>query len=109
MILHLCPKKHWGEAQLEGEYRPASLEIEGFIHCSRPEQILDVANRFYSGQQDLVLLWVELERLQPEVLWEPADGDEFPHIYGPINLDAIIAVVPFIPDDDGRFRQFSRP
>lgn len=108
VILHLCPRTVWEKAKKEGVYQPESLELEGFIHCSRLVQILDVANRFYFREKDMLLLWVELKLLQPEVRWEPADGDDFPHVYGPINLDAVIAVTPFAPDDDGRFRQFPR-
>lgn len=108
VILHLCPRTVWEKAKKEGVYQPASFELEGFIHCSRLEQILVVANRFYFGENDLLLLWVELERLQSEVRWEYADGDNFPHIFGPINLDAISAVTPFIPEGDGRFQQFPR-
>lgn len=105
-VLHLCGRGEWESAQTVGEFRAESLSTEGFIHCSRPEQILDVANRFYPGRQDLVFLKIQLMHLKPEILWESSDGDEFPHIYGPVNLDAIQAAVPFEPDADGKFRQF---
>jgi len=105
IILHLCNRKEWEKAQAEGEYRPASLETEGFIHASRPEQILGVANRYYRGAVDLVLLQIEAHLLQAEIRWEATDGDEYPHIYGPINLEAITAVLPIIADQDGEFRQ----
>jgi uncharacterized protein (DUF952 family)/predicted acetyltransferase len=108
VILHLCPRTVWEKAKKEGVYQPASLVLEGFIHCSRLVQILDVANRFYLGEIDLLLLWIDLERLQPEVRWESVDGDEFPHVFGPINLDTISAVTPFIPEGDGRYKQFPR-
>jgi uncharacterized protein (DUF952 family) len=105
MIVHICERDAWEVAQTAGEYRPASVGVEGFIHASKPNQVLGVANRFYQGRQDLLLLWIDLQRLGPELRYEPADGDLFPHIYGALNLDAVIAVSSFPPDADGIFRQ----
>jgi len=105
-ILHLCTRQDWDAAQAQGEFRPDSLAVEGFIHCSRPEQILDVANRYYKGIEGMLLLKIERERVVPEIVWEASDGDDFPHIYGPINIEAITAVIPFSPDADGKFRKF---
>lgn len=105
-ILHLCKKQEWKDAQSAGEYRAASLEAEGFIHCSRAEQILDVANQFYRGDTSLVLLVIERSQLESTIRWDYVDADDFPHIYGPINLEAITAVLRYKPDVDGKFRQF---
>ena len=105
MIVHICDRAAWDEAQKMGEYRPESLTVEGFIHASQPGQVLGVANRFYLGRQDLLLLWIDQERVRPDIRYEPADGDLFPHIYGAINLDAVVAVFPFPPDTDGMFHQ----
>jgi uncharacterized protein (DUF952 family) len=105
MILHICTRQDWEKALVDGKYRPASLEIEGFIHGSRPEQILGVANRFYRGNAELVLLVLDPSHLNAEVRWETADGDVYPHIYGPLNLDAVITVLSFSANEDGQFRQ----
>lgn len=105
MLLHICSCKDWETAQTQGEYRPVSLETEGFIHASRPDQILGVANRFYRGNNDLLLLAIEPRRLLASIRWESVDGDKYPHIYGPINLDAVVAITNFSPDEDGEFRQ----
>jgi uncharacterized protein (DUF952 family) len=83
-----------GEGTGRREYRPPSLETEGFIHASRPEQIMGVTNRFYRGNPELLLLVLDLRRLHAEVRWETADGEVYPHVYGPINLEAIAAVLP---------------
>ena len=104
-ILHLCPRGEWVSAQAAGEYRAASLRAEGFIHCSRPGQILKVVNTFYRQVPDLVLLWLNPRKLTAELRWEAADGDEFPHLYGPLNLDAVIRVRDFLPDADGVYRK----
>jgi uncharacterized protein (DUF952 family) len=103
-ILHICPHAEWLAALASGVYRAPSLETEGFVHCSRPEQVLPVANRFYQETPDLVLLWIEVELLQSEVRWEAAEGGElFPHVYGPVELDAVSAVTQLIPDPDGSY------
>ncbi|MBT3392294.1 MAG: DUF952 domain-containing protein [Chloroflexi bacterium] len=104
VIVHLCTRADWEVAQRAGAYRAASLESEGFIHCSRPDQIFKVVNTFYQQIPDLVLLWLEPEKIAAEIRWEAADGDEFPHIYGPLNLDAVIRVSDFLPDADGVYR-----
>ncbi|KAA3642779.1 MAG: DUF952 domain-containing protein [Chloroflexi bacterium] len=103
-ILHICAKDDWQQATARGEYLADSLENEGFIHCSRSEQVEKVANSFYVGLPGLVLLHIDADRLTAEVKWEAADGDEFPHIYGPINLDAVVEIEEFEPGEDGLFK-----
>jgi uncharacterized protein (DUF952 family)/nitroreductase len=108
-IVHLTTRQAWDLAQEIGEYRAASLETEGFIHCSRPDQVLEVANRFYRGLADPVLLWIGPLLVKAEIRWEAADGDFFPHIYGPVNLDAIKEVQDLYPDPDGVYRKKTSP
>jgi uncharacterized protein (DUF952 family) len=107
MIYHITSKQEWASAQQNGEYSAPSLSTEGFIHCSTAAQVVHVANAFYRGRNDLVLLQLAEDRIKSQVKWEapagpPADGisesDLFPHIYGPINLDAIASVLTFQPD-----------
>jgi len=109
IIGHLCEQQAWQAAQAAGEYHTPSLEQEGFIHCSRPDQILWVANQFYPGNPELVVLWIDPGQVQPEVRWESADAQTFPHIYGPLNLEAVLAVQNFSPDPDGVFRRLPVP
>ena len=102
MIFHITTQMAWDDAQNSGEYRAASLLTEGFIHCSTLAQVLPVANNFYKGQDGLVLLSIEPTLLSSELKWEAPsggtpppgvpEGDLFPHIYGPINLDAVVSV-----------------
>lgn len=107
MILHITSKAEWLEAQSRGEYVAPSLQSEGFIHCSTEKQVLHVANAFYRGRTDLVLLQLDETKLTSALKWEPPAGppapgispaDKFPHIYGPINLAAVSAVFDFPPD-----------
>ena len=105
MILHITSRAEWNEAQTRGEYVAPSLKIEGFIHCSTEKQVLHVANAFYRGRTDLVLLMIDEAKLKPGLKWEapaaagPAPGisesDSFPHIFGPINLTAVASVLDF--------------
>ncbi|OGO12794.1 MAG: protein-(glutamine-N5) methyltransferase, release factor-specific [Chloroflexi bacterium RBG_19FT_COMBO_50_10] len=108
-IIHLCQQFEWQAAQEEGIFMSKSLHQEGFIHCSEPEQILQVANRFYQGIPELVLLWIDPEKITAEIRWESTDGTLFPHIYGPINLDAVISYTDFKPDIDGIYRVIQFP
>ena len=107
MILHITSRAEWKDAQQRGEYVAPSLQTEGFIHCSTEKQVAHVANAFYRGQNDLVLLNIDEAKLKPELKWEapagpPApgisDSDSFPHIFGPINIDAVASVLDFAVD-----------
>ena len=114
MIFHITSRRAWNEAQGRGNHRPESLAIEGFIHCSTISQVLPVAENIYKGQDGLVLLAVEPTLLSSDLKWEPPsggspppgvpEGDLFPHIYGPINLDAIVNVVDLEEDSQGNFK-----
>jgi uncharacterized protein (DUF952 family) len=73
-------------------YRAASLETEGFIHCSFAEQLDAVIQRYYAGASEVVVLEIETDRLMSRVLNEPSTANEiYPHIYGPVNRDAIVS------------------
>ena len=104
LLVHLCTRPAWEAAQQQGSYQAESLLREGFIHLSRPDQMLKVANAFYRGLPDAVLLWIDPARLQAVLRWEPVEADVFPHLYGSLNLEAVTAVTPLIPDADGVFR-----
>jgi release factor glutamine methyltransferase len=109
LVIHLCQRVEWQKSQLEGIYKSKSLKQEGFIHCSQPEQILEVANRFYRGISELVLLWMDPEKVTSEIRWEGADNSLFPHIYGSINLDAVTTVTELQPEIDGMYRVVQLP
>jgi uncharacterized protein (DUF952 family) len=100
-ILHITQRQQWESAKVIGSYRGDTLDTDGFIHCSTPKQVVAVANRFYGGQMDLVLLVVDAERLQSPLRYEAADGDEFPHLYGALNLDAVVQAIDFEPTPQG--------
>ena len=91
-LFHIVDRATWDRVRGGAEYRAASLEAEGFIHLSGDHQWLATVNRFFRGRSDLVLLVIDPDRLRAEVRYEPADGDHFPHLYGPLNLDAVVEV-----------------
>lgn len=97
-IFHLALVADWVAAQEAGEYRISTLgrtlEQEGFIHASREDQWRATKQRFYAGvPESLVLLEIDPARLTAELRIDelPDGSDSFPHIYGPLNLDAVVA------------------
>ena len=109
LIYHIALEADWREAQRRGGYRVSTLgrtlEEEGFIHCSDAHQVAPTANAFYAGRDGLVLLAIDTERLRPELRYESAAGTDqrFPHVYGPLDLDAVVRVTPLTPGPDGSF------
>lgn len=108
-IVHICSRRSWQRFLEQGSYSPLSLQAEGFIHCSRPEQVLQVANHYYPAEQDLLLLWLDPRQLSSDLRWDLVGDTTFPHVYGPINLEAVQAVSEFSPDQDGIFRTLEPP
>jgi uncharacterized protein (DUF952 family) len=104
-ILHITKRECWEQARKDKAYTTTSLAREGFIHCSTPEQVVPVANFLFRAQSDLVLLCVDEGLLKAPVRYENLEGGQklFPHVYGAINLDAVIDVVEFPPSADGTF------
>jgi uncharacterized protein (DUF952 family) len=102
-IFHITTALEWEAARRARAYAPASLEREGFIHFSSAEQVVRVANARFRGTPDLVLLRVAPERLRAPLRYEiPDDSPEpFPHLYGPLNADAVDDVVPFPEGPEG--------
>ena len=104
-LLHITTPAAWAEAEQAGVYRAASLETQGFIHLSAPSQVLSVANLLYAGQSGLLLLVTNPARLRAELRWEEYEpgSPHFPHLYGPLNLDAVTQVLAFEVGADGTF------
>ena len=111
MIFHITSRTDWEAAQAKGEYIAESLATEGFIHCSTISQVIPVADNFYKDQNNLLLLMIEPTLLSSTLKWEAPsggtpppgvpEGDQFPHVYGPINLDAVVSSSDFIRNENG--------
>jgi uncharacterized protein (DUF952 family) len=111
MIVHIVKRSDWVVAVGRGTYAPASLRADGFIHCSTVAQVIETANRFYRGQDGLVVLCIDESRLKAELRFEApagapgkASGELFPHLYGELNVDAVVRVVEMPCEADGSFR-----
>jgi len=104
-LLHIATQEKWALAQSAGAYKPDSLESEGFIHCSTPEQLMGVANELYAGQTGLLLLEIDPARVSAGIRFEDCydTGQLFPHIYGELPLESVVRVSELAPDNDGRF------
>ena len=122
LILHLMTVDAWHGWRPGERYAPTSLGTEGFVHCTAGDDVmLEVANRFYGGGDDLVVVTVDAKLLGSEVQWEspahpdgsaPADagsdGPQFPHVYGPLEWAAVVDVRRLVRDGgDGRFSGYA--
>ena len=104
LILHITTRRDWERAKKVGIYKTQSLEKQGFIHCSYPDQLVKVADANYPGRKDLVLLCIESNRVRADVHEEGAGDESYPHIFGSLNLDSVAKVLDFGPDKNGRFK-----
>lgn len=92
LIYHIVLPDAWAAFDT-GIFRAASLETEGFIHCSFAAQLDAVIARYYRDEPRIVVLEIESDKLMSRVIKEPSTGSEiYPHIYGPINRNAIVGV-----------------
>ncbi len=103
-ILHITQRLLWSAAQQLGKYRGDTLDSEGFIHCSTLVQLVGSANRFFKNQQDVVILVIDSDRVQAEIRYEGAEVNNlFPHIYGELNIEAVVQAIDWHPRPDGLF------
>jgi len=95
-IFHIAQQADLDEARKAGQYVCDSLSTEGFIHCCLEGQLKGVVERYYRGVTGMQLLTLAPDLVNAELRFENTVGgdEDFPHIYGPINLDAIVAVGP---------------
>ena len=105
--LHLTPRECWESQMADPTYLPDQFEREGFIHCTNGEANLTaVGNRYYVGDsREMVCLVIELSALAGTVKYEDEERI-FPHIYGPLNCDAVVGVRSAMRDADGNFLGF---
>ena len=105
ILFHLTTKEDWKAHQSDGNYEPESLDTQGFIHCSSGDQVEDTANRLFAEKQEILLLVIDVSSLRPQVKYELDEdtGLKFPHIYGPLNTNAVIDKIDIHTEDDGKF------
>ena len=105
MILHCMKKETWLERKNKQFWGKRNIEAEGFIHCSTVEYFWRVAPNFKEINEELLLLCIDESKLKSEVRYEDGDncGRFYPHVYGLINNDAVIAVLPFLRNENGDY------
>jgi len=105
MIYHIISIHEWEMAQQKGVYAPSSLSNEGFIHCSTEKQVTGVANSLYKGRTDLIVLEIEEDQVDAKIVFEDLYhlNQQFPHIYGVLNVNAVTKLFQFQPDQTGEF------
>lgn len=94
IIYHITTKPEWEVARTKGYYEAPSLQSEGFIHCSEERQLDGVLKRYFAGKKDLLKLVIDTDKLTSLLKYElaPSVNEMFPHIYGPVNFDAVIRI-----------------
>lgn len=107
-LYHMLPEEVWLRALIEQKYEPASLAEEGFIHLSpSPEVAQHVANHFYAAEPGAwVVLLLQTDAIAAPIAWDPVGETFFPHLYGPLNLDAVTGVIPLPRTAAGVFLPF---
>lgn len=106
-ILHITQRQQWTTAKNIGTYRSNTLDSEGFTHCSTAAQVVGSANRFFKDQTDLVILVIHRDLVKSEIRDEGTESSNlFPHIYGELNIDAVVKVIDF---EAGADRVFTLP
>lgn len=104
LIYHAAAEADW-ERRTETDYEPDGYRAEGFVHCSSADQLPGVLERFYRGRTDLRVLTIDPAAVTHRVVWEDLydAGEEFPHIYGPVELTAVRSVISLPCRADGGF------
>ncbi len=94
LIYHITTENEWNTAMKKGYYESASLATEGFIHCSTLQQLQAVHERYFKGTENLVVLSIDSSKLLHPVKyeWAASVNENFPHVYGVINTNAVISV-----------------
>ena len=95
LIYKLLAVAEWEAARAVGEFRGSAVdEADGYIHFSTGEQVVETAVRYFADAEDLAMLTIDAERLGDGLRWEPSrGGDLFPHLYGPLPVEAVVAEV----------------
>jgi uncharacterized protein (DUF952 family) len=103
IIYKILPVAMWQNAKKTGVFCGSDVDMrDGFIHFSTASQALETAAKHFAGQSDLVILYVDTERLGKNLKWEPSRGGAlFPHLYGDLALAAVTRVEPLPLSADG--------
>ncbi|KQS81035.1 dihydroorotate dehydrogenase [Rhizobium sp. Leaf384] len=103
IIYKIVPTSLWRNAQAAGSFDGAPVDLaDGFIHFSTADQVAETARRHFAGQDDLLLVAIDGERLGEALIYEPSRGGAlFPHLYGPLPMTAVLSEQPLPLAPDG--------
>ena len=101
IIYHITQPEIWNHPKPDGLFYGDSLSQLGFIHCCTKNQISGVLKNWFAGKKDLLILEIEVEKIDVKVIFENLEGNSelFPHIYGAVNLEAIQSVNEIDPEE----------
>ena len=104
LVYKIVPEPLWRAAEAAGAFAGAPVDLaDGFIHFSAADQVRETAAKHFADGRDLLLVAIDGDRLGPALKWEPSRGGAlFPHLYGPLGLDAVASVRPLPLGPDGR-------
>lgn len=106
LIYKISPAPAWREAEALGRFTGAPVDVaDGFIHFSTAAQVRETAKKHFHGQADLLLAAIDADRLGPALTWEPSRGGQlFPHLYGALEMSAVVWVRDLPLDEAGDHR-----
>lgn len=104
-IYHIVSLDDWNTNEVRAEYKPRQFATEGFIHCSYLHQLSSVADRFFFGQNNLLLLVIDCSKIHSKIIDENLEGglELYPHLYGELPKNAVVEVISFPCNLDGSF------
>lgn len=96
MIVHITARERWHKSRRDGYYRPESLEETGYIRCLKPSQFVEIMEGILGEREDIMLVMIDEESVEAEIKYENFydSGEKHPHIYGELNLDAVVEIKP---------------
>lgn len=105
IIIHCLKKSVYESIKDQDFYGEDLIEKDGFIHASEFKTFIYVAPAFNDVEEELLFLCIETEKVKPEIKWEVGDsrGTKYPHIYGALNMDAIVSVMPYNKDENNHW------
>ena len=103
LVYKIFRRSEWDVFVAEGQSAGAPIDlIDGYIHMSTSQQVVETAAKHFAGESDLVLVAIETDRLGPALKWEPSRGGAlFPHLFAPLDLKAVTRSWPLPLDDEG--------
>ena len=104
VIYKICPAPLWRAAERIGVFHGSEVDRrDGFIHFSSADQVVETAGKHFAGQDGLLLVRIDAAKLGDRLKWEPSRGGAlFPHLYGDLELTAVMRVEPLSLGPDGR-------